>query len=270
MVDVPLGGPPAAAVDWSAPWFAAVAGYGRAVAAARDRRAALGEAADRLGLRNVQGLAIRFAAADAAAKRAYEAHVFHTGEVPTRDNAHDFFNALVWLALPRTKARLNALQADAIDATGPGARRGPLRDAATLLDENGVLLVTTRTDLIEALRRHDWRVLFVAQRAAWRAEVRAVVVGHALMEKLTAPYKAITAHALPVALGADAPLAAIDASVATALDAALTPRRLLPLPVCGIPGWAENDDPSYYEDASVFRPIRAARTAVGLPPGGRR
>ena len=118
--------------------------------------------------------------------------------MPTRDNRHDFFNALVWLAFPRTKARLNALQAQAIAATGIGAQRGPLRDAATLIDENAVLLVTRRADIVDALRRHDWHALFVEQRRRLGAEVRPVVFGHALMEKLSAPYKAITAHALPV------------------------------------------------------------------------
>jgi hypothetical protein len=28
---------------------------------------------------------------------AYEAHISATGNVPTRENLHDFFNALVWL-----------------------------------------------------------------------------------------------------------------------------------------------------------------------------
>ena len=38
----------------------------------------------------------------------YEVRIFETGEVQTRpDNWHDLFNALVWLAFPRTKAVLN-------------------------------------------------------------------------------------------------------------------------------------------------------------------
>jgi len=68
-----------------------------------------------------------------------------------------------------------------------------------------------------------------------------------------------------VRLDADASLAAVDAAVAAALDEGLAPGRLRPLPVLGIPGWAENDDAAYYDDAAVFRPARAARAAeVGL------
>jgi hypothetical protein len=248
-----------AAVDWTAPWFAAVAAHGQEASNAPDARGVLAATAERLGIRNAAGRPIRFAAAGAAGATAYEAHIARTGEVPTRDNAHDFFNALVWLTFPRTKARLNALQARAIAATGIGARRGPLRDAATLIDENAVLLVTRRADIVDALRRHDWPALFVECRGAWRDEVRPVVFGHALLEKLNAPYKAITAHALPVALPAEASLADVDAHVAAALESALTPRQLLPLPVLGIPGWADNDDPAYYDDTAVFRPLRRRR-----------
>ena len=124
-----------------------------------------------------------------------------------------------------------------------------------------MFLVTQRGDHVEALAAHDWRRLFVAHRAAWHTEVRVIVFGHALMEKLTAPYRGVTAHALHVRLAADAPRAAIDAAVAAALDEGLAPGRLRPLPVLGIPGWADNDDATYYDDASVFRPARGARAA---------
>jgi len=256
------------AVDWTAPWFDAVAAHGREASNAADVRAALTAMAERLGIRNATGRPIRFAAAGAAGETAYETHIARTGEVPTRDNAHDFFNALVWLTFPRTKARLNALQAQAIAATGIGAQRGPVRDAATLIDENAVLLVTRRADIVDALKRHDWHALFVGCRGAWGAEVRPVVFGHALLEKLSAPYKAITAHALPVPLAAEASLAEVDARVAAALDPALTPRQLLPLPVLGIPGWADNDDQAFYDDPAVFRPARRRHAPNDQVPRG--
>jgi hypothetical protein len=264
VVDDRLAPVRARAIDWDAPWFGAVAERGRAVEGVRDVRSALGAIASRQDLRNAAGRPIRFGAPEAAGAAAYEEHIHRTGEVPTRDNLHDFFNALAWLAFPGTKAALNALQAAAIARDGVGPRRGALRDAATLIDENAVLLVTQRDELVEALAAHDWRRLFVAHRAAWRCEVRAIVFGHALMEKLTSPYRGVTAHALHVPLAADAPLAAIDAAVAAALDEGLAPGRLRPLPVLGIPGWADNDDAAYYDDASVFRPARgAAEAGVG-------
>lgn len=256
-------------IDWDAPWFRAVAERGRAVEGERDARSAFSATASRLGLCNAGGRPIRFGAPGAAGGAAYEEHIHRTGEVPTRDNLHDFFNALVWLTFPRTKAGLNALQAAAIARDGVGPRRGALRDAATLIDENAVFLVTQRDELIDALAAHDWRRLFVAHRAAWHSDVQAIIFGHALMEKLTTPYRGVTAHALHVRLAADAPLAAIDAAVAVALDEGLAPGRLRPLPVLGIPGWADNDDAAYYDDVSVFRPARGARAAVVDVEGSR-
>jgi Protein of unknown function (DUF3025) len=149
------------------------------------------------------------------------------------------------------------LQAAAIAALGCAPRRGALRDAATLIDENAVLLVTRRTDLMGLLRDHEWTALFVRQRAEWQEQVRPLAFGHALMDKLSAPYKGITAHALIAPLPVGAPLAAIDACLAEYLDESLSPPRLTPLPVLGIPGWADNAEAGYYDDSSVFRPPRS-------------
>jgi hypothetical protein len=250
----------AGAIDWDAPWFAPVADCGRALAAEPDLRRALTRAAGQRDVRNACGHPVRFVAPEAAGERAYEEHIALTGEVPTRDNLHDFFNALMWLTFPRSKARLNALQAAAIARDGIGPRRGPLRDAATLFDENAALLLTQREDLVDALAAHEWRRLFVDQRSAWTSEVRVVVFGHALLEKLTRPYRGVTAHAFAIALPADASPPAIDAAVSDVLDARLAPQGLLPLPVMGIPGWAPNDDAAFYDDAAVFRPARPTRT----------
>jgi hypothetical protein len=254
------------AIEWDAPWFQAVAERGRALALRADPLRALNAAAAQARLSNARGLPIRFVAADAADASPYESHIASTGEVPTRGNRHDLLNALVWLAYPRIKAGLNALQASAIVADGVGARRGALRDAATLLDENGVLLVSQRADLIDALRRHDWHGLFVRHRLAWHSDIRVIVFGHALMEKLVVPYKAICAHALHVSFDRGASPGAIDDAVAASLGANLAPKQLLPLPVLGIPGWSDNDDPAYYSDLQVFRPLREARGGAHRQP----
>ena len=71
---------------------------------------------------------------------AYEAFIYRTHTVPTRNNAHDFFNGLCWLRFPKTKQQLNRLQAQAIQKEGVTAQRGALRDALTLFDENAALL----------------------------------------------------------------------------------------------------------------------------------
>lgn len=182
--------------------------------------------------------------ADLPVGEAYEAFIRRSGQVPTRDNLHDAFNGLVWLAQPALKQRLNQLQAAEILRSGVGAQRGPVRDALTLFDENGALLQAPAV-LMEALRQRDWHGLFITHRARW-AEARLTLFGHALLEKLaTAPRKALTAHVLLC----DEPLA---------LDAAGWARKpFAPLPVLGVPGWwPGNADPAFYDDVAVFRPRR--------------
>ena len=137
------------------------------------------------------------------------------------------------------------------------AVRGPVRDAATLIDENAVLLVTDRLDIVDSLSRRNWARLFQSQRATWAAGVKVLAFGHALLEKLQRPYKGITAHALHIALAPASSLQEIDRCMAAGLDERLTPRALLPLPVLGIPGWwAPNEDPDFYSDPVVFRPAK--------------
>jgi hypothetical protein len=177
---------------------------------------------------------------------AYEAFVFRSGCVPTRDNMHDLLNGIAWLNFPLTKRRLNCLQAAQIERHGVIGARGAVRDALTLFDENAALL-DAPPELVDALRARDWQRLFVAQRQLWSA-ARLVLFGHALMEKLLEPRKAITAHVWIVDSLEDAQIAA------TLDEERLSRKPFLPLPVLGVPGWcAENADPTFYDDTQVFR-----------------
>ena len=126
---------------------------------------------------------------------AYEAHIASTGCVPTRHNLHDFFNGSMWFAFPRIKAALNARQSAAIDVLGVGPTRGGVRDTLTLFDENALLFACADPALSAALRGFDWQTLLVARRDAWGSRCEVRCFGHALLEKLIAPFKACTGHA---------------------------------------------------------------------------
>jgi hypothetical protein len=222
-------------------------------------------------LRNHRGLPIHFVPqADLPAGMAYEAFISATGKVPTRDNLHDFFNGLMWLAFPALKVALNALQAAEIERAAiiatseKTALRGRVRDAATIFDENAALVLVRAASLPEALRSHRWRELFLERRSAFGGDCEILLFGHALLEKLVAPYKAITAHAWVVdvddTLGALAPeekLSRVAAAVASHIAGGLTTSSFTPLPVAGIPGWWEGQDEAFYADTGVFRPRRS-------------
>ena len=244
------------AIDWSAPWLAPWRAQGQPLAQLLLQddpsvHQALQTAAP-------QGAPVVFVPQSALPEgTAYEQHIWDTRRVPTRDNLHDFFNGLVWLQFPRTKRRLNQLQAQAIAADGVQAVRGPLRDAVTVFDENGALLQAPDA-LWDALRARDWQRLFIDLRPLW-AEARLVLFGHALLEKLVFPRKPMVAHVFhaPVAMNS---IADMDSWLADQMEAsAWSTKPFTPLPVLGVPGWwPANEAPGFYDDAQVFRPLRAA------------
>jgi len=192
-------------------------------------------------------IALRFVEPSASmAGESYESFIARTACIPTRDNLHDLFNGLMWLSYPQTKRRMNALQAQQIALHGTTGARGSLRDALTLFDENAAILQAPAV-LVDALRQRDWNKLFLAERARWES-ARLVVFGHALLEKLMQPRKAITAHVWLVE-------ELTDAAIAASLDPErLAAKDFLPLPVLGVPGWwAGNEEAGFYDDVEVFR-----------------
>lgn len=260
---------PLNAITWQAPWLAPLRAVGQAV---QQRVLAGCTVADALNAAAGTACPVRFVPqTDLPVGVAYESHIFATGCVPTRDNLHDFFNGLVWLHYPQAKQRLNQLQAQAIAAHGVGAVRGPLRDAITLLDENGAVLHAP-APLWQALCARDWRALFIDLRPLWR-EVRLELLGHALMEQLVYPRKPITAHVYIAQAAMDSGVDT-DAWLATDLQAPhLSAKPFTPLPVLGMPGWwPENENACFYDDPFVFRgprpPLESAARIPHLPPRG--
>ncbi|MCD2514743.1 DUF3025 domain-containing protein [Massilia sp. G4R7] len=258
-------------IDWTRPWYDTVRpGVERLGLAGDGFIDAFNRSAASLGLLNHAGLPLRFVPQAALPEgTAYEEFIGATGQVPTRDNLHDFFNGLVWQTFPRIKRQLNALQAAQIAQAGVGKSRGAARDAATIFDENAALLLVRAGSagraLVDELRGHCWLAALYEKRAMFGLEVQVFLFGHALMEKLVAPRKAITAHTLVIFAGDDvfalepgARRAWIDEHVARQLALeGLTTSSFTPLPVLGVPGWWADQDQDFYLDTTVFRPKRA-------------
>ncbi len=209
------------------------------------------------GITQANGLPLRFVAASShLSARDYETSILQSGQVPTRaDTWHDVMNAVVWLRFPRFKAALNAAHGEAIgfemDST-----RGRRRDALTMLDESGVWVMSRAPALHALLVEHAWQALFWEQRHAVETAMQFVVVGHALLEKLLAPYPAITGKCLMLVTDALDP-DAVEPQAAAALSTIHSPCPLAPLPVQGVPGWdTANANAAYYANQAIFRPAR--------------
>lgn len=198
----------------------------------------------------------------------YEPRCYLKGEVQMRaNNSHDLFNALVWLTFPHTKAALNARHYHALLAaqTPPNKNgRGALRDANTLLDESGVIVVTADENLTHLLRDFQWKKLFWQQREQVKTAMGFYIFGHGLYEKAIQPYVGMTGQGLLLKVKMEfftwplpEQLSYLDTSLAMMLaipDFLITTRELTPVPLLGIPGWSvENESEDYYDNTAYFR-----------------
>jgi hypothetical protein len=219
------------------------------------------------------GAPIRFVPPDRVSREysaAYEVRVFETGRVTTRpNNWHDLFNALVWLAFPRTKSAMNARHHAEIRTRRGAPVRGTARDVLTLFDEGGIVVAAADAGLADLLRNFRWKELFWQRRMEVERSMRFYVFGHAIYEKALAPHKGVTAKALIVPVerdGLEAPVArqveGLDAFAADYFrrpDSLASTRTLMPLPILGIPGWEPGNAQESYYDASQFRPGRVGK-----------
>lgn len=212
---------------------------------------------------------VRFISHRANSAKDYELAVFQEQVVPTRfDHWHDRFNAAMWLLWPRSKLALN--RAHVADLGNSNRRRrSRRRDALTLLDEVGVIIVSTDSATPELNRRHQWQTLFWERRQHWLSgQTRALLIGHGLAEQLLTPYLGLTGKALHLPLSGDwlrLPPGdfqrMVDGQLAELIGRKLSsPSELSPLPVLGIPQWHDdNARPEFYANRDYFRPKLTGR-----------
>jgi hypothetical protein len=238
-------------IDWSrteAPFFDAVRPELDALQGRTDQ-----EALNTLA--TARGSPVRFGAPLVEATGiGYERRIEACGVVPTRENAHDFFNAVQWIAFPQTKAAINAAHLRHLRDTPEVSSRSVGRDVITMIDESGVLVASEDASLLALLREFRWRSLFVTRRTDVVTHMRFALVGHGLMEKALDPFIGLTAKAVLLHISDEESL---DVSAARWLanDANLVAtRNLAPLPLLGIPGWdRRNEDPAFYDNTDYFR-----------------
>ncbi len=228
---------------------------------------------------NNQAHVVEFVSQNASAEgKGYEQFIANTGKIPTRDNLHDLFNGSIWLTFPKTKAMLNYYHmleiAKQSDEPANQKSRGRVRDAITVFDENGAVLVTSEPSIGEALIHFDWQGSLINSRANWdnprqpqaNSKATVYIFGHALLEQLIQPRKPLCAHSIVINVSQDffglltaERIIYLDDKLAEYMDDLLsqdtvTPRQLAPLPILGVPHfWSENSNADFYKDDFVFR-----------------
>ncbi|WP_373976191.1 DUF3025 domain-containing protein [Chitinibacter sp. SCUT-21] len=210
------------------------------------------------------GAPIRFVHSDSITEY-YELAIYQHGQVATRLNWHDTFNAMIWHAFPLSKSALNAMHQRIICANPDSKIRGAARDAATLFDECGLILPYSDPQLLQMLEQHQWHELFVTNKGQWGKQIGAITFGHANFENLLNPFLGLTGKCWPIAVERDffaldiaAQCAQLDENLAHLIDAdwLQKPRQLPALPYLGVPDWHPEQDLHFYENTAYFRPKR--------------
>ena len=219
---------------------------------------------------NAQGLRVRFVPQTPKSKNfqdGFEPRAFLKGEVQLRPlDWHDLFNALVWMTFPTAKAVINARHYESL-AAGQTGNRPPARDALTLFDEEGVVVISTDAGLLALVREFRWKELFWKRREEVRKRMRFLLFGHALYHKALDPFVGMTGKAVLLKVPdafAQLPLNSQIAESDRLLAAHVWDRtrlshgrELSPLPVLGVPGWwGGNEQENFYENTDYFRPGR--------------
>jgi len=212
------------------------------------------------GIETSRGRALRFVAPGEHTERErryYELHIADTGEVETRrDNWHDLFNALQWIAFPRAKAMINAQHAAILEERGDAEakRRSPERDALTLFDEGGVIVASSDPQVFQRIRDFAWKEMFWHRRTELAKTTRFFAFGHSLYEKSLDPYLGMVAKTVFVPLsdarGADEEVARYFSDRGNFTR----PKDMAPMPVLGVPGWhPDTEREVFYDDPQHFR-----------------
>ena len=257
-----------AVIDWQRPWLFHLRELGVMIARSSDWMSAANQLAIQRGVCNANAKPISFVSQESISDLSgYESHIYSTGEIPTRNNLHDFFNTLMWLQFPKIKQTLNRIQYIEIERmlriSPVTPERGKQRDAATLFDENCALVISSEPAFLDALKARSWKEALMVDPNQFSNRCDVILFGHALLEKLTAPYKAITAHVWSVTvdshwfeLSTEERRSWVDQKVTDDLIGGFISSDFNHLPILGVPGWWRDQTDDFYDDSTVFRSPR--------------
>jgi hypothetical protein len=155
---------------------------------------------------------------------------------------------------------------------GESGNRPAVRDALTLFDEDGLVVLCSDTGLLDLVREFRWKELFWNRREQVKKQMRFFLFGHALYHKALDPFLGMTGKGVLLEVPgafAQLPLNSQIAETDRLLAAYAWDRKRMshgrefsPLPVLGVPGWwGGNEEESFYENTAHFRPGRGGSGA---------
>jgi hypothetical protein len=200
----------------------------------------------------------------------YEFYTKSNQKIPTRPfNTHDFFHALCWLTWPKSKSTLWNIH------DLEGSQRTTRRNALTLWDECGIVIISAHEHIAQLVHDMDWHTLFISEKQSWlENHTQIFVFGHALMEQACQPYIGWCAKALCFTESKkwfenshNDKINHLDQFLSFIIKNDLThPQQLSPFPMLGIPGFWHAQDDIFYKNTDYFRQGRAKKSITRYNP----
>jgi hypothetical protein len=161
---------------------------------------------------------------------------------------------MVWHRFSKTKKVINRLHYQLQRERYPNKQRLPAENALTIFDEHGVIALSKNKALLHLIAERRWHELFWQRREQTIMELKLIIFGHGLYEKITNPFLGLCAHSL--LLYDDG--SGLDDQLAERffLDKGVSVRNhdLTPIPILGYPSWwPENIHESFYANRNYFR-----------------
>jgi hypothetical protein len=196
-----------------------------------------------------------------AAAGGYEQHVARFRAIPTRARDwHDFFNMAIWAHFPQVRWALNGIHVHVTrGSVDPRNGRTHQQNVAAQFDESGMIVTSSSSSLLDDLRALRFKRVFWERRAELLETTRFWVIGHGLLESLLAPHLALASKSVFIACReppseSDSFRQQLDAEVSAIIRGWHAGAPCLePIPVLGIPGYADNAHAAFYDDARYFR-----------------
>ena len=179
------------------------------------------------------------------------------------NNIHDTLNNISWLIWPRLKRALNEIYVnDEMSRKGSALSRTTIQNLVALLDEDGVVLVSSNKSILSDMQAFRWKNIFWSHRDRLK-ELLCFPLGHGLLQKSLKPFVGLTGNGILVKvprayfkLPQHVQLKLLDNYLAEVIiNKKITcSKDLQPFPILGLPFFhPDNTNESFYENGQYFR-----------------
>jgi len=142
-----------------------------------------------------------------------------------------------------------------------GTNRSPLENKITLFDECGAIIISNNQYLLSLIKDHQWQQVFITEKESFKNDIKCIIFGHAIFEKMLNPYIGLTCHCLLIhdtellEHTKNQRMDILDKIIGNIWHNQISnnPTKFDVLPILGIPGLWPDQNQAFYDNNTYFR-----------------